>query len=122
MADDALDASKMNVNPGAKQPVMCNTVRAGKEQKEMVFNLGIPKGMKAVLEERGINTQHLKGEQMQIILRNHDDFKNEQPKIIHLLQEEGYTAMFLAKFHPELNPIEHAWGQAKQYMKAYCTP
>ena len=51
--------------------------------------------MKTVLEEQGINTQHLKGEQIRIIPRNHDDFKNEQPKIILLLQEEGHTAIFL---------------------------
>ena len=119
MADDALDASKMNVNPGGKQPVMRDTMWAGKVQK-MVFNLGIPKGMKAVLEERGINTQTLKGEQMRTILRNHDDFKNEQPKIIRFLEEKGHRALFLPKFHPELNPIERVWAQAKQYTKAYC--
>ena len=75
--------------------------------------------MKAVLEERGINTQTLKGEQMQTILRNHDDFKNEQLKIIRFLEEKGYRALFLPKVHPELNPIERVWAQAKQYTKAH---
>ena len=28
--------------------------------------------------------------------------------------------LFLSKFHPELNPIEHVWSQAKRYTKAYC--
>ena len=28
--------------------------------------------------------------------------------------------IFLAKFHPELNPIESCWSQAKRYTKAYC--
>ena len=76
--------------------------------------------MKAVLEERGINIQTQKGEQIQTILRNHDDFKNEQLKIIRFLEEKGYRAIFLPKFHPELNLIERVWAQAKQYTKAHC--
>ena len=76
MADNALDASRMNVNPGGVQPLMRDTVWAGHPQR-MVFSLGVAKGMKKVLEERGINTATLKGEQMRTILANHDDFKNE---------------------------------------------
>ena len=41
---DALNASQMNVKPGGKQPVICNTVWQGKEQR-MVFNICIPKGL-----------------------------------------------------------------------------
>ena len=33
MVEDALDAGKMNVDPGGKQPAMWNTVWAGKPQK-----------------------------------------------------------------------------------------
>lgn len=78
MADDALDVSKLNVNPGGKQLVMHDTVWAGKPQK-MTFALGVPKGMKQVLKERGINADTLVGDQMREILKNHDDFKNEKP-------------------------------------------
>ena len=63
MADNALDAEKMNVNPGGKQSVIRDTVWAGKQQK-MTFALGIPKGLRRVLEERGINTSSLTGPQM----------------------------------------------------------
>ena len=119
MADDALDASKMNVKPGGKQPKMRDTMWAGKVQK-MTFSIGVPKGMKKVLEERGINTDTLNGDQMRVILSNHDDFKNEKPRVIRFLEEKGHTALFLPKFHPELNPIERVWGQAKRYSKAHC--
>ena len=44
MPDDALDASKMNVNPGGKQRVMRNGYWNGQPQS-MNFALGIPKGM-----------------------------------------------------------------------------
>ena len=58
MAEDTLDVTKMNVGPGGKQPKMPDTVWAGEVQK-MCYNLGIPKEMKKVLEERGINITSL---------------------------------------------------------------
>ena len=51
---------------------------------------------------------------------NHDDFKNEKLRTVNYLEEKGHTALFLPKFHPELNPIERVWGQAKRYSKAHC--
>ena len=59
MAEDALNAKKMNVNPGGKQPLM----RAGwfvrnrlRFKQHMVFTsgprAGQPKGLKVVCEER----------------------------------------------------------------------
>ena len=44
------------------------------------------------------------------------DFKNEKSHI----EERGYIHLFLPKFHPELNPIEQVWAQAKRHTKAYC--
>lgn len=112
MGEDALDVSRMNVGPGGKQPRMRDTVWRGKPQK-LCFNIGVPKGMKIILEERGINTNTLHKEDMQMILRNHDDFRNEKPRIFHFLEQRG-------KFHPELNPIERVWGQSKVYTKGHC--
>lgn len=57
---------------------------------------------------------------MRTILTNHDDFKNEKPKLCHYLESRGHVALHLPKFHPELNPIERVWAQSKQYTKAYC--
>jgi len=54
-AEDALNAKVMNIKPGGAQPCMRDTVWAGKVKK-MVFDNGTPKGMRNVLEERGINT------------------------------------------------------------------
>lgn len=51
---DALNASKMNVRPGGKQPCMKDTVWAEAH--------GVPKGMKKILEDRGINTSSMKAE------------------------------------------------------------
>ena len=73
MTDNALDVSHMNVNAGRKQLLMRDTIWAGRPQT-MVYALGVAKGMKKVLEERGINTSSLNGDQMCVILTNHDDF------------------------------------------------
>ena len=116
-ADDALEVAKMNVNPGGKQKVMRDTIWAGKVQK-LNYALGVPKGMMVVLEERGINTRTLVAKQMRQILAQHDDFKNEKSRVEHFIASKGHTLIFLPKFHPELNPIERVWAQAKRYTKA----
>ena len=55
MPEDALDVSKMNVSPGGKQRVMRDGWWGGKPQS-MNFSLGIPRGIRCVLEERGVDT------------------------------------------------------------------
>ena len=95
---------------------MLSLVASGEER----YSLGIPKGMKQILEERGINTATLSADDMHTILVQHDDFKNEKQRVISYLERKGHTALFLPKFHPELNPIEQVWGQAKRYSKCHC--
>jgi transposase len=48
------------------------------------------------------------------------DFKNETSLVEHYLVEKGHIAIFLPKFHPELNPIERVWAQLKRYTKGHC--
>lgn len=67
-APDALNASRMNVQPGGAQPLMRDTQWTGRTQT-MVDN-GVAKGLKRVLEERGINTGTMTGPDMKIILSN----------------------------------------------------
>ena len=45
----------------------------GKVQK-MNYALGIPKGMRVVLEERGIDTRNMNAEKMREVLSIHPDF------------------------------------------------
>ena len=67
---------------------------------------GSGQGNEEGLEERGINTSSLNGDQMRVILANHDDFKNETPRLTRFLESRGHVAFFLPKFHPKINPIE----------------
>lgn len=60
--DNALDVSQVNVKPGGKQPAMRGTIWQGRLQ-QLMFNIGVPKGMKIILEERGINTRNVTADQ-----------------------------------------------------------
>lgn len=62
-AEDALNADKMNVSDGGKQPYMRNTVWQGRMQR-MVLDDGQQKGMKRVLEERGVDTKGFNASKM----------------------------------------------------------
>ena len=120
MPDDALDVSKMNVYPGGNQRIMRDGFWNGKIQ-HMNYAIGIPKGLCVILEERGIDTKGMNGDQMREILGSHEDFKNEKSLIERYLGEEKkHIVYFLPKFHPELNPIERVWAQSKKYTRAHC--
>lgn len=120
MPSDALDVNRMNVNPGGKQRIMRDGWWGGKPQK-MTFALGIAKGLRAVLEERGVSTANMNADEMRQVLGRHPDFKNEKSRIERFLVEErGHITYMLPKYHCELNPIERVWAQSKRHTKAYC--
>ena len=120
MPADALDVSKMNVKPGGAQRVMRDGWWGRKPQK-MNYALGVPKGLRVVLEERGVNTRGMKADQMRDILGSHPDFKYEKSLVERFLMEgKGHIVYMLPKFHCELNPIERVLAQSKRYSKAYC--
>lgn len=95
-AEDALNASRMNVRPGGKQPCMRDTVWAGRVQR-MVDDDGVPKGMKAVLEERGVNTEQMRADDMRTVLSFHDDFFNEKTIVEKLITDKGHKVSLLTQ-------------------------
>ena len=58
----------------------------------MVDSGGHPKEMKRVLEECGINTSTMKGENMRVVLSNHNDFIEEKTLV------ENYLLFFALTF------------------------
>ena len=85
--DDALVGSKMNVHPGRKAPKMRTSplIFNGRPQS-MVLSDGRPKGLKVVLEERGVNTQGMVKDDMVKKLNEFPDFKNEKNRVERLLR------------------------------------
>ena len=67
----------MNVRPGGKQPIMRETVFNG-EVQQMVLLDGRPKGMKMVLQERGVDTNGMNAEKMRETLSKYPDFANSK--------------------------------------------
>ena len=117
--EDALNAKRMNVGPGGSQPSMHDTIWNGQFQK-MTLGDGTPKGMRLVLEERGVKTAGMVKADMIKVLENMADFKFEKNKLEKIISEKGHRCLFLPKYHCELNPIERVWCKAKFYTRNKC--
>jgi hypothetical protein len=118
--DDCLNPSKMNVSDGGKQPFMRDTEWDGQVQK-MTLSDGRQKGMRAVLEERGVDTYRMKADKMREELWKFDDFSCDGvPLVEEMMVGRGHMCQFLPRFHCELNPIERCWWHAKRYTRAHC--
>ena len=66
-ANDCLDVSKMNVNPGGKQRVRHDGFWNGKVHP-MNYTIGILTKMKVIIEEKSINTKGMNADRMREIL------------------------------------------------------
>ena len=83
-SEDALVARRMNVKPEGSQPKLRSTpivVNGRPFVQHMVNANGIPKGMRQVLKERGIDTRKMKREDIIKKLNKWDDFNNEKSKV-----------------------------------------
>ena len=91
----------MNANDGGKQPFLRDTMWDGRLQR-MVTEDGKQKGMKTVLQERGVNVKGLHKDEMVKILEEMRDFKFQKSKVEELVLNSGHRAMFIPKFHCEI--------------------
>lgn len=75
-----MDVNHTNVKPGGKQQIMRDTDYDGRVQKMYTTVRGekIAKGMKLILEERGISTAGKNADWMHKELSSHPDLKNEK--------------------------------------------
>ena len=76
-ACDALNVKSMNVGPGSKQAKLRDTIWQGHPHR-LTLPDGKPKGIKLVLEKRGIDTTGWTAKEMQAVLASHEDFTNER--------------------------------------------
>ena len=109
----------MNVYPGGKQPALRDGLWEGKVQK-MVLPDGTPKGMKMVLQERGVDVKGMNAEKMRERLNTYSDFSTQKNILQELVERKGHIlCMFFPKYHCELNPIERNWCHAKKQARQY---
>ena len=81
----------MNVYPGGKQAIMRDTVWDRKTQK-MVLPDGTAKGMKLVLQERGVEVKGLNEEKMLEKLSGFEDF-SKQTLLEELVRSKGHICL-----------------------------
>ena len=117
-ADNALNASNMNVYPGGKQPALRDGLWEGNVQK-MFLPDGTPKGMKMVLQERGVDVKGMNAEKMREKLNTYSEFSTQKNILVELVESECHICMFFPKYHCELNPIERNWCHAKKQVRQY---
>ena len=145
MADDALCAQRINLNPGGQQPAMRDTVFGPENTlQSMVFSSNHPKypnkpkGLKQVLTERGLwrdglhlECQLCKGKNKtndptridccaRKIMSLQSDFLAQKSELETVIEKAGHKCIFYPKFHCELNFIEMYWGAAKRYTREHC--
>eukprot|EP01084_Bolivina_argentea_P281874 482374_1 len=128
MPADALTVKHMNINPGGKQARMkdgwfIRRVRRGgklrpkKIKQSMINDDDKPKGVRQVLQERGIDTKGIYGDELREILSKYPDFVEDakNSRLMLKLKELGALGDYCAKYHSELQlPIEQAWCDGKR--------
>ncbi len=119
MAADSLNVDHMNVHPGGKQSVMHDTEWNGEIQK-MVLPNGQPRGLKLVLEERGVRTNGMNAQKLRETLKSFPDFLQQPMLLEEKIKARGHLCVYFPKYHCELYAIERNWCHAKQYSRAHC--
>ena len=133
-AKDALVVSRMNLSSGGAQPKMHDTIMRNGVFQSMVLPNGEPKGIKLVLEERGLWVPGLvkickKCKEKNYgqadccasrILSSEPDFMEQKSLLEEIVEQAGHKIIFYPKYHCELNFIESFWGSAKQYARQNC--
>ena len=97
---------------------MRDTVWGGAVQK-LVDDEGIPKGMRTVLEERGVDTTGMRAKDMRDLLKTFPDLNGQKTILEDYTEQRGHMCIFYPKFHCELSPIERVWCQSKKHTLAY---
>ena len=124
----------MNLKAGGKQPRMRDGwfINADNERviQKMCLPDGTPKGLKLVLQERGLFAENKRASCARMddhvedgscchqrLLAIQPDFADQQSLLHEIIQAAGYLCIFLPKFHCELNPIEFFWGASRRYAR-----
>jgi hypothetical protein len=88
----------------------------------MVNEQGVQKGIKKILEERGLWLDSMTLQEGKLLLSQQMDFRvsSYSSLLKETIESAGHLFIFFPKFHPEFNPIELYWGKAKQFARSNC--
>jgi hypothetical protein len=142
-APDALYVKNINLSDGGKAVKMLRNTVWNDRPHLMQTAAGKQKGVKTILEERGLYPNHklllecdmckdstIEGPRTERvsccgrgILGSCDDFKESASKIWlqEIAEKYGHSIIFFPKFHCELNFIEMIWAYIKDLLRRDCS-
>lgn len=127
LPEESLNAYKLNLSDGGKDK---RTVvndgyyldSAGNKVVQPMVENGVQKGIKRILEERGLWTSKLKLDEARLLLSKQPDFIEASQKtcVKLLVEERGHCLDYYPKYHCELNWIERVWSNVKAKLRIHC--
>ena len=131
MPDDCLDAHAINLSDGGKNAR--TTIRPGWFEQDgrrmtqlMVDESGVQKGVRRILQERGLWKIHMKLPDARKVLSEQDDFRSQKTVLQECVEADRgedkprHRFLLLPKYHCELNHIERFWSSAKRHARSMC--
>ena len=126
-APDALYASNMKLGDGGvnqklMRPGWFLDHQGNRIEQSMVMQDGkTAKGVRRVLQERGLWNPDLRLNTARELLSQQPDFIQQKEWLEETVTNAGYYIDYYPKYHCEFNYIEMFWGAAKAWTRARCS-
>ena len=125
MADDALVANRLNLKDGGKNVCQMRngwfqTPDGNLQEHAMVSEAGKQKGIRKILQERGLFVQGMKLDKARKFLAAQPACSLQKALLNETVESSGHRIIFYPKFHHEFNFIEMFWGACKAYTRKHC--
>ena len=125
MADDGLVANRLNLKDGGKNVGLLRNgwfddADGTRLIQTMLTENGKQKGVRTILEERGLFIPGMKLGEARKLLSSQPDFSSQRPLLVETVQNAEHSIIFYPKFHPEFNFIEMFWGSCKAFTRKHC--
>ena len=122
---DALRASALNLSDGGKNVRPQRNgwfVKDGERMPQAMQRIdGVQKGVRSILQERGLWAPTLSLQAARKLLSEQPDFREQKEWLHEVVNENNFIIDYYPKFHCEFNFIEMYWGATKNTLDAIVT-